>query len=106
MRPRAERFLTVYRSARVSWRVLAVVWSVVAVVRFWLVTTGPDVDTDAYGHAVAARAFVVAPRDLSVHWVWLPLWHLVHAAALLRTCWCASPSAHARRGQRTRLRSV
>lgn len=39
----------------------------------------PDVDTDAYGHFVVARRMLDAPTDLSVHWVWLPGWHVVHA---------------------------
>lgn len=38
-----------------------------------------DVDTDAYGHAIVARRMLERPLDLSVHWVWLPLWHAVHA---------------------------
>ena len=36
---------------------------------------GPDVDTDAYAHQMIARAILADPRDLAVHWVWLPLFH-------------------------------
>jgi hypothetical protein len=36
---------------------------------------GPDVDTDAYAHHMIARAILADPRDLAVHWVWLPLFH-------------------------------
>ena len=39
------------------------------------VLAGPDVDTDAYAHHMIARAILADPRDLSVHWVWLPLFH-------------------------------
>jgi hypothetical protein len=39
------------------------------------VLTGPDVDTDAYAHHMIARAILADPTDLSVHWVWLPLFH-------------------------------
>ncbi|MBL8677743.1 MAG: hypothetical protein JNK05_01145 [Myxococcales bacterium] len=37
-----------------------------------------DIDTDAYGHYIVARRALDAPLDLSVHWVWLPGWHVVH----------------------------
>jgi hypothetical protein len=40
-----------------------------------------DVDTDAYGHFIVGRRLLENPTDLSVHWVWLPLWHVVHALA-------------------------
>ena len=39
------------------------------------VLAGPDVDTDAYAHHMIARAILADPRDLAVHWVWLPLFH-------------------------------
>src|SRR5580658_8450476 len=39
------------------------------------VLDGPDVDTDAYAHHMIARAILADPRDLAVHWVWLPLFH-------------------------------
>jgi hypothetical protein len=39
------------------------------------VLAGPDVDTDAYAHHMIARAILAGPRDLAVHWVWLPLFH-------------------------------
>ena len=41
------------------------------------VLAGPDVDTDAYAHHMIARAILADPRDLAVHWVWLPLFHYV-----------------------------
>src|ERR1700682_907965 len=39
------------------------------------VLAGPDIDTDAYAPPMIARAILADPRDLSVHWVWLPLFH-------------------------------
>src|ERR1700692_2454594 len=39
------------------------------------VLAAPDVDTDAYAHHMIARAILADPRDLAVHWVWLPLFH-------------------------------
>jgi hypothetical protein len=39
------------------------------------VKAGPDIDTDAYAHHMIARAILADPRDLAVHWVWLPLFH-------------------------------
>jgi hypothetical protein len=50
----------------------------VAVLAGWrgaCVLAGPDIDTDAYAHHMIARAILADPRDLSVHWVWLPLFH-------------------------------
>jgi len=41
------------------------------------VIAGPDIDTDAYAHHMIARAILADPRDLAVHWVWLPLFHYV-----------------------------
>ncbi len=39
------------------------------------VLAGPEIDTDAYAHHMIARAILADPRDLAVHWVWLPLFH-------------------------------
>jgi hypothetical protein len=39
------------------------------------VLSGHDIDTDAYAHHMIARAILADPRDLAVHWVWLPLFH-------------------------------
>jgi hypothetical protein len=46
-----------------------------AIWRAACVLAGPDVDTDAYAHQMIARAILADPRDLAVHWVWLPLFH-------------------------------
>jgi hypothetical protein len=46
-----------------------------AVWRAACVLAGPDIDTDAYAHHMIARAILENPRDLAVHWVWLPLFH-------------------------------
>lgn len=43
--------------------------------RLACVRSGPDIDTDAYAHHMIARAILADPRDLAVHWVWLPLFH-------------------------------
>jgi hypothetical protein len=47
--------------------------------RLVLVFSGPDLDTDAYGHALAGRRMLETPLDLRIHWVWLPLIHVVYA---------------------------
>lgn len=51
--------------------------------RLSFVVGGVDPDSDAYGHHAIARQILVNPRDLTVHWVWLPLWHYVQAFAVL-----------------------
>ncbi len=55
--------------------VLALILVGLAVWRGICVLAGPDVDTDAYAHHMIARAILADPRDLAVHWVWLPLFH-------------------------------
>ncbi|MCS6899449.1 MAG: glycosyltransferase family 39 protein [Myxococcales bacterium] len=60
----------------------ALLWCSIAVattLRLAILLSGPDLDTDAYGHAMVGRFFLDTPADLRIHWVWLPLWHLVHA---------------------------
>jgi hypothetical protein len=54
---------------------MAVAVSALAAWRAACVLAGPDIDTDAYAHHMIARAILADPRDLSVHWVWLPLFH-------------------------------
>ncbi|HLK39516.1 MAG TPA: hypothetical protein VKU41_22325 [Polyangiaceae bacterium] len=59
---------------------LAVTILVLAALAWWrgaCLLAGPDIDTDAYAHHMIARAILADPRDLSVHWVWLPLFHYI-----------------------------
>ncbi len=68
------------RSASATLRVvctgaLSVALLALAAWRARCVLSGPDVDTDAYAHHMIARAILADPRDLAVHWVWLPLFH-------------------------------
>src|SRR5579859_3460277 len=60
---------------RVPVLAVAVVVSALALWRARCVLTGPDIDTDGYAHHMIARAILADPRDLAVHWVWLPLFH-------------------------------
>lgn len=46
------------------------------------IAVGPDPDGDAYGHFVIARQLLLTPLDLQIHWVWLPLYHLLLAASV------------------------
>src|SRR5580693_10573542 len=61
--------------ARTPTLALAIALLVLAAWRGACVLAGPDVDTDAYAHHMIARAILADPRDLAVHWVWLPLFH-------------------------------
>ncbi|MBK6534828.1 MAG: hypothetical protein IPF99_36410 [Deltaproteobacteria bacterium] len=38
-----------------------------------------DPRVDAFAHALIARRLLLEWRDITIHWVWLPLWHLVGA---------------------------
>src|SRR5579859_1192449 len=60
---------------RVPVLAVAVVVSALALWRARCVLTGPDIDPDGYAHHMIARAILADPRDLAVHWVWLPLFH-------------------------------
>ena len=50
-----------------------------AALRLDLLHAGPDLDGDAYGHAIIGRTLLANPTDLRQHWVWLPLWHFCYA---------------------------
>lgn len=67
------------RRSRAAQCALALVIACATLVRLRGIWGVVDVDTDAYGHAVVARRMIEHPTDLAVHWVWLPLWHAVHA---------------------------
>jgi hypothetical protein len=67
------------RRSSAAQRSLALVIACATLVRLRGIWGVVDVDTDAYGHAVVARRMIDHPTDLAVHWVWLPLWHCVHA---------------------------
>jgi hypothetical protein len=61
---------------RSPWTItLALVTAALGVWRACCIFSGPDIDTDAYAHHMIARAILADPRDLAVHWVWLPLFH-------------------------------
>ena len=57
---------------------LVVAWA--TWLRLGLITAGPDPDTDGYAHFQIAHRLAAEWRDLTIHWVWLPLWHLVDLA--------------------------
>ncbi|MFO0649140.1 MAG: hypothetical protein U0326_23055 [Polyangiales bacterium] len=57
---------------------LVVAWA--TWLRLGLITAGPDPDVDGYAHFQIARRLAAEWRDLKIHWVWLPLWHLVDLA--------------------------
>jgi hypothetical protein len=52
------------------------------VAKLCLIAAGPDLEIDGYGHALAARKLIEHPTDLGVHWVWLPLGHVLYALLL------------------------
>lgn len=56
---------------------ITAVWQILFVVYL------PDGDTDAYAHHVIAREIIMNPGNLSVHWVWLPLFHYISAALII-----------------------
>jgi hypothetical protein len=65
--------------ARIESALVVLPMLLLAVWRIQCIGLGPDPDTDAYGHYVIARQFLQTPFDLHIHWVWLPLYHLLLA---------------------------
>lgn len=65
-----------------GWVTVVLVVTGLALWRFAFVSAGVDPDSDAYGHHAIARQILVAPRDLSVHWVWLPFFHYAQAIGI------------------------
>jgi hypothetical protein len=57
--------------------------SIIIIWQIYFVVNIPDMDTDAYVHHVIARQIIMSPKDLSIHWVWLPLFHYISAGAIL-----------------------
>lgn len=47
--------------------------------RVLLMASGPDVDSDTYGHMIIGRTLSGHWLDARHHWVWLPGWHVVIA---------------------------
>lgn len=68
-------------SRRAGLLALGAVLVVITAVKLAVVFAGADYDGDAYAHAMAGRRMLVEPRDVSVHWVWLPLLHALYAVA-------------------------
>ncbi len=54
-----------------------VIWQIIFIMSL------PDGDTDAYAHFIIARDIVRDPYNLSLHWVWLPLFHYIGAFFVL-----------------------
>jgi hypothetical protein len=64
------------------WLALGALLAGLTLWRLACVRVGPDPDTDAYGHYVIARQLLETPWNFKIHWVWLPLYHLVLAPAV------------------------
>ncbi|MBI2394045.1 MAG: glycosyltransferase family 39 protein [Deltaproteobacteria bacterium] len=65
-----------------GWGLVVCVVVGLSIWRAAFVVAGVDPDSDAYGHHTIARQILVDPRDLTVHWVWLPFFHYAQAAAI------------------------
>ncbi len=68
-----------------GWRWIALALFVVPtfLVRLWLIRHFPEPDTDVPGHLGIARALLVDPANVAIHWVWLPAYHYLLAAFLI-----------------------
>jgi hypothetical protein len=70
------------RDRRVALWLLCALIALLAVFRLEYVQMGPDPDTDSYGHHAISRQLAATPALFSIHWVWLPLFHYLQAAAI------------------------
>jgi hypothetical protein len=68
---------------RLSYIILFLVLLLIAIWQIFFILNIPDIDTDAYVHHVISRQIIISPGDLSIHWVWLPLFHYLSAVAIL-----------------------
>ena len=64
---------------RAPWLVVVLATLVATLLRVRLALAGPDLDVDALAHAAIGRRMLEEWRDVTIHWVWLPLWHVVGA---------------------------
>ncbi len=71
------------RERRVRLGIVITVSLLATALRIALMQSGPDLDSDSYGHAVIGRMLPESWWDVRRHWVWLPLWHFVHAGVSL-----------------------
>jgi hypothetical protein len=77
--------VTLRRSVDPSRRALLVLAAVLLpafLVRLWLIRHFAEPDTDAEGHLGIARALLVNPTNVSLHWVYLPAYHFFLAGLL------------------------
>lgn len=58
-------------------RIVILVILAVSVFQLFIIFSYPDIDTDSYIHFVISRNLLSEPSNLSLHWVWLPLFHYV-----------------------------
>ncbi len=68
------------RHRHAGWLLLALIVAGVTLAKLHLIASGPDLDSDAYGHALAGRKMLMDFTDLTVHWVWLPFLHGIYAS--------------------------
>src|SRR5690606_35933422 len=62
---------------RALWLGLAALLASLCLWRLACVQAGPDPDTDAYGHYLIAQQLLETPWNFRIHWVWLPLYHVL-----------------------------
>lgn len=62
---------------RAVWLGLATLLAGLCLWRLACVQAGPDPDTDAYGHYLIAQQLLETPWNFRIHWVWLPLYHVL-----------------------------
>lgn len=63
--------------------ILAAVVICVALYQLLFILSLHDGDTDAYAHFIISRDIIRSPYNLSLHWVWLPLFHYIGAFFVL-----------------------
>lgn len=68
-----------YLRKNIELNILLFTIAAVAVWQILFIYGLPDGDTDAYAHFIIARDIVRNGSNLSLHWVWLPLFHYIGA---------------------------
>lgn len=73
--------MTLLRSHRLHLVYLGIAGLIALAVRLFFVARTSELDPDAYGHLGIAASFLRNPSDITIHWFWLPGWHVLLGAA-------------------------
>ncbi len=66
-----------------SKRIIHIIIITIVLFQIFFIFKIPDIDTDSYAHHIISRDIIKEPYNLSIHWVWLPLFHYLQIPFIL-----------------------